>query len=415
MSISNSREFLANLVASGDYLITDHLLAGRNVRLAPGAYPPPNWDLYPTPVASVTFTGTSRSDALFGGGGELFAFFMGSRGDDLYGVGPSPEVFVNAYADYSGARSGVFVDMSYRGSRSYTDAEGETRTVDIVGKARDGFGGVDYFAESAEDGNEGFSSVIGIFGSSHHDVMIGGGGIDAFYGGGGDDLLRSGECYGGEGDDRLVMTGDADWSNLARGDEGNDCIIGSNFIDHSLRGGAGDDRIFARGGNDGFVTGDEGDDYVDGGAGNDFIDGGVGRDVLISGAGNDVINPDVEFFQSDPNQARDGNRDVIRVIRADVGDFNDVVLSRAFEAGLDQVRFREAAAGRDFRVYHEDQSINPATGRPFRSDDLADRANTVLQIDADGDGFGAGAADGDDYFLFVLDAELFLRHGWLLT
>lgn len=290
---------------------------------------------------------------------------MGSRGDDLYGIAPSPDVFVNAYVDYSDAKKGVFVDGSYRGSRTFTDSDGETQTVAVVGRAWDGFGGTDYFAENAEDWAAGSTSVIGVFGSSHRDVMIdGGAGFFDFYGGRGDDLLVGPSCRGGKGDDRLILTAEWDWGAYGRGDEGNDCIIGSDFIDHSIAGGAG----------------------------------------------SDVINPDVEYFQLDPNQARDGARDVIRVIRADVGDFDDVVLSRAFEAGLDQVRFREAAAGRDFRVYHEDESINSATGRPFRSDDLADRANTVLQIDADGDGFGGATTS-----LFVLDADLAQRSGWLLT
>lgn len=74
-----------------------------------------------------------------------------------------------------------------------------------------------------------------------------------------------------------------------------------------------------------------------GNEGNDYVDGGVGKDVLVSGSGSDTINPDVEFFQKAPNQARDGARDVILVTKADLGDYTDVVLSRAFEAGRDQI------------------------------------------------------------------------------
>lgn len=447
MSINNSREFLDSLVGSGDWLITDHLVAGRNVQLAPGTFPLPDWDNWPYAISTVTFTGTSRNDALLGGGGELYAFFMGTRGDDLYGAFTENEL---GYVDYSGARTGVFVDLRYTGTRTFTDAEGEVRTVGIVGKASDGFGGTDYFADSP---NFPGSGMYGFFGSSHRDVMIadsegewghefyGGAGKDLLingviqYGGAGNDRLVNGwlnygedgcdlliggtEQHGGAGNDRLVgrvtengYTGEGDgyWG---EGGEGNDCLLGTDFID-ALIGGAGDDRILAGGGDDWIVTGNEGDDHVDGGAGDDFIDGGVGRDVLVSGAGSDTINPDVELFQAAPDQARDGARDVIRITREDIGDFNDVVLSRAFEAGRDQIRFG-AARDEDFRVYHENQSINPATGLPFRSDDLADRVNTVLQIDQDGDGFGATDPDADDYFLFVLDADLALRSGFLLT
>lgn len=408
MSINNSREFLAHQVG---LIITDHRVTGRNVQLDPGTYPPLNWDDYPTPVDSVTFAGTSKGDTLFAGGGELFAFFMGTRGDDLYGVGPSPGVYVNSYVDYSGSRSGVFVDMSYRGTRSFTDADGETRTVNIVGKAQDGLGGTDFFAQRAGSSS---SSIFGIFGSSHHDVII-----DSFnaYGAGGNDLIIGGVAYGGTGSDTLV--GRDGWAGLF-GDEGNDWIFGVDNIDGEsdayLIGGPGNDHIFAGAGDDGYVTGDKGNDFIDGGAGNDFIDGGVGRDTLLSGAGNDIINPDVEFFQLDPTQARDGARDVIHVTRADLGDFTDVVLSRAFEADRDQVRFADAVrGGADFRVFQEAQSFDPDTDRLLRADDQADLVNTVLQIDRNGDGFGGATPDASDYFLVVVDADLSLHHGYLLT
>lgn len=419
MSISNSREFLEDLVASGDYVVTEHLVAGQNVQLVPGTYPPPNWDDYPYTVDSVTFTGTAGRDALFGGGGEAFAFFKGTRGDDLYGVGPSPDVFVSAYVDYSKARTGVLVDMTYHGSRTFTDAGGDTRTVNVVGKAHDGFGGTDYFAESAEDWNAGYSSIVGVFGSSHRDVMIEGGSWD-FYGGGGNDLMIGGFSHGGTGNDKLVGRSVDGSSVVLFGDEGNDTIFGTDGpgrTDVYLVGGAGHDRIFAGAGDDTYLTGDAGNDYIDAGAGNDFMDGGVGRDVLVSGSGNDIINPDVEFFQLDPTQARDGVRDVIKVTRDDLGDFNDVVLSRAFEAGRDQIRFADAVrGGADFRVYQEDLSINPDTGRLFRSDDQAGLINTVLQIDQNGNGLGdAASPDTGDYFLFVLDADLSLRDGFVLT
>ncbi len=85
-------------------------------------------------------------------------------------------------------------------------------------------------------------------------------------------------------------------------------------------------------------------------------------------------------------------------------------MSRAFEEGRDEIRFRGAVAGgHDYRTYHEAQSVNDATGKLFPSQDLPDRQNTVLQIDHDGNGFDSG-----DYFLVVLDAELSL-HGFILT
>ncbi|MBP7000435.1 calcium-binding protein [Amaricoccus sp.] len=442
MSINNSRDYIAYLETLFGGIVTDHLVAGRNIQLVSGTYTQPDLPDFPN-FDTVTFEGTARSDTLFGGGGEYAAFFLGTAGDDLYGA--FIETGGLGFVDYSGAKGGVRVDLSYTGSRTFTDADGEVRTVDIHGKARDGFGGTDYFADSSVYPGSG---VYGFFGSSHRDVMIEDPETEwghEFYGGAGNDLLIGAVVqYGGDGNDRLVNYwegyGEAGndvliggWSHFggagddrlvgrlaedgyyADGGEGNDCLLGTGFIDW-LIGGAGNDRIFAKGGDDPVVVGEAGNDYVDGGAGNDFIDGGVGRDVLVSGSGNDTINPDVEFFQVDPDRPTDGARDVVRVTRADLGDYTDVVLSRAFEAGLDEVRFAAALGGERFRVFQEAQSFGD-DGALLRDDDLAGRVNTVLQIDADADGLGSRAArDADDYFLVVVDADLSLnRAEWLLT
>lgn len=441
MSINNSRDYLEEARANGT-TVNDHALFGNSIQLAPGTYTP-DWDNYI--VDSVTFQGTAGQDALFAGGGEPYAFFIGTRGDDLYGTGANPDSSSFAYADYSGARTGVRVDMDYHGTRSFTDAQGHLQTVDIIGKASDGLGGTDYFAASAEEWNAGFSGVWGIFGSAYRDVMVG----DAdFFGGRGNDLLIGSSAFGGEGDDRLVGRASERGYVALYGDEGNDVILGADALDNSLDGGAGNDRIvagsggeqylsggdgddclvgsdgdellwggagndgiLAGGGNDGWLRGEAGNDYVDAGAGNDFMDGGVGADVLLSGAGNDWINPDIERFAGG---VRDGAKDVILVTKADLGDYTDVVLSRAFEAGRDQIQFKEAVCrGESYRIFTEAQSFKD-NGTLLRSDDLADRQNTVLQIDQDGDGFGGAKPDSDDYFLVVLDATL-SQHGYLLT
>jgi len=400
MSISNSREFLAYQTSEYGAVITDHAVIGRNVQLDPGLYVP-NWDT--NEFDSVTFAGSTKGDALFGGGGEVFDFFMGTRGDDLYGVGPSPEVFTSAYVDYSGARTGVFVDMTYTGTRTFTDADGEIRTVKVVGKAHDGFGGTDYYAETPDWG-AGYSSIVGVFGSSHRDVMIEGGSWD-FYGGGGDDLMIGGGSHGGTGNDWLIGKSEGGSVTLF-GDEGNDWIFGTDGPDRTdvyLIGGAGSDRIFAGAGDDRYLTGDSGNDFIDAGTGDDYIDGGVGKDTLSSGAGSDTINPDVEFFQQNSSQPRDGARDVIQVTEDDLGAFTDYVLFNSFEEGRDRVSFGEALrGGTAFGVSHEDNASNPG------------RVDTVLQIDADGDGLGGGT-DADDYYLRVAGADLSLHGGYILT
>ena len=64
-------------------------------------------------------------------------------------------------------------------------------------------------------------------------------------------------------------------------------------------GGAGNDQIDAKGGNDSVdggagndqITDDTGDDTLVGGAGVDDIDADDGADSLVGGAGNDDLNP----------------------------------------------------------------------------------------------------------------------------
>ncbi len=419
MSIDNRAEWLAYWAANG-YILTDHIYFGSNRLVRTGTYSP-TFDSDGNLVAAdnVTFVGTAGRDTFLGGGGEFSSIFLGTRGDDLYGGGLAlgdDNAFYYGVADYSGARSRVVIDMDYTGSRTFTDEDGQVRTVSILGRAvKDGYGGQDDFMEGTAFGG-GYSSVTNVIGSRFADTMVGFTAFGGLYGGGGNDRLVGNQLYGGDGNDVLIHRALGDFDGGAFGGEGNDVLIGSDFVDADLVGGAGNDRIFAGGGNDGVgnfaaITGNEGNDIVDGGSGNDFIDGGIGRDRLFSGSGNDIINPDVEEFQGDPNQPRDGDRDVIYVTRDDLGDFNDVVLSRAFEEGLDVIRFVDAVRGGvDFRVYEEAQSFNDATGRLFRGDDLADRQNTVLEIDWNDDGF-----DADDYFLHVVDASLSLQGGFLLT
>lgn len=405
MSINNREDWLAQWSENGLF-VTDHLYFGNNRLAPPGSYTA-DWDT--GEVDSVTFKGTEGRDTLLGGGGEFAAIFIGTRGNDLYGGGLAlgdEEAFYYGVVDYSGARSSVVVNMDLRGSRTFTDETGEVRTVSIVGRAlKDGFGGHDDFMEGTAFGG-GYSSVTTVIGSRFADTMVGQT-FDGLHGGRGDDHLAGNALYGGRGRDILIGNAPEGSSVVLFGEEGDDWIFGTDGpgrTDVYLVGGAGDDRIFAGAGDDTFLMGDEGDDWIDAGAGDDFVDGGVGKDVILSGAGNDVINPDVEYFQSDPTQPRDGARDVILVTRADLGAYRDRILFNAFEEGRDQIRFGDAVrGGKDFRVYQEDDTAHPG------------RVNTILQIDRNGDGFGEGAADVSDYFLVAQGADLSLHHGYLLT
>ncbi|MTH78392.1 calcium-binding protein [Paracoccus aestuariivivens] len=383
-------------------------LSGSNRYLLPDIY---------TVDDTVIFRGTQGDDTLFGGGGEGITIFRATAGDDLYGTTGNSVSWV--IADYSKAPDAIFVNLDAKGERTFVDEHGTTRTVSLFGMVKDGFGGTDWFAaDPAYDS----SSVTTIYGSRFDDTMISSGFAD-FNGGAGDDRLVGSWLRGDAGDDVLIASQDWDpekyWpASSLGGGEGDDFIWATDFED-LISGGNGNDRIFARGGDDGYVIGQRGNDYVDGGSGDDFIDGGKGRDTMVSGSGSDIINPDIAYFQLDPNQKRDQNADVIFVSRQDLGDDTDYVLSRSFEAERDQVRFGAAVShGNDFRIFYEKLSINPDTGEPYAppSDtDLKNKLNTVLQIDVDGDGFGKGAADEDDYFLIVADVKLSLYDDYILT
>ncbi|WP_163932847.1 hypothetical protein [Paraferrimonas sp. SM1919] len=101
--------------------------------------------------------------------------------------------------------------------------------------------------------------------------------------------------YGGKGDDTLrVTTG----NNEIYGEEGNDTINGGNHSDY-LDGGDGDDYIV--GGNyygngseevDDTLMGGAGNDTLRGGGGNDVLEGGSGSDTILAGSGNDKIKGD---------------------------------------------------------------------------------------------------------------------------
>jgi serralysin len=100
---------------------------------------------------------------------------------------------------------------------------------------------------------------------------------------GGNDALEAalGSDYanGGAGDDRLMMRGGND---IALGGTGNDTIDAGIGFDRVF-GGAGDDRLLGNGGDD-SLTGEDGADTVLGGTGNDSVLGGAGDDYL-SGMG----------------------------------------------------------------------------------------------------------------------------------
>jgi Ca2+-binding RTX toxin-like protein len=114
-----------------------------------------------------------------------------------------------------------------------------------------------------------------LVGGSGNDYLDGGEGNDRLDGQWGDDFLYGGS---GNGDDELY------------GGSGNDTLIGGGGND-DLDGGEGNDRLDGQWGDDTLYGGSgNGDDVLYGGSGNDTLTGGGGNDDLDGGEGNDRLD-----------------------------------------------------------------------------------------------------------------------------
>ncbi len=71
----------------------------------------------------------------------------------------------------------------------------------------------------------------------------------------------------------------------AFGNDGDDTLIGGDFVD-MLTGGPGDDTLIGNGYGDG-MSGDEGNDTLNGGPGSDTLDGGADSDICDGGPDTD--------------------------------------------------------------------------------------------------------------------------------
>jgi hypothetical protein len=428
----------------------DNTLTGANIEIAVGST---------ADGQTNRFIGTPGRDTWVGG---IDNIFTGSAGNDVFAEN-NPDDWGLSWVDYGAAPGPVVVDLTALDgiTQTFTDQSGDVRTIPIKGAALiDGYGGIDYYMKGTYQDT---SAIEFINGSNHNDLLMGdvesnyingNGGNDTILGGGGDNGLYE-ALHGDDGND-LIIIGNGGHVD-AYGGAGNDTIRGGDeTVGHygaRRYGGDGNDVIFGGNGDDGWLVGEEGNDYVDGGAGNDFIDGGIGADTLVGGPGTDFINPDVEWFQID-HPPTDRARDIIRITAADLGDYQDFVISRAFEPGIDRVEFGEAVgrglgfglpnfgnislptiqlpqipgfnlnlslpdlsgfatspfpsgggfggfAGfggvKNFRVYYENATINERNNQIVYTDDPAIQ-NTVLQIDHNGNGY-----DQADYFLVLLD------------
>lgn len=224
--------------------------------------------------------GWTGDDVIFGEGGR--DTLNGGSGDDLISGGTGADT-----ASYSGASSGVIVDLAFNGLVQNTFGAGEDTLISIERLEGSGHGDI-------LSGNDGLNHLHGFAGD---DILFGRGGNDWVNGGMGNDILE-----GGEGNDILI------------GDDGEDAVsyffatagVHVDLSDTGLQntGGAGSDVISSVENiigsfHDDWLVGDEGGNRLTGGAGEDILVGGEGADslnggddddVLVGGAGNDVMD-----------------------------------------------------------------------------------------------------------------------------
>ena len=234
-------------------------------------------------------------------------FFPGGGDNTVFG-GPGNDLIFATGDDADLMHGGAGTDrVSYSGHQ-------QAVTVTLDGKPNDG--------ATAAEGDNVFSDVEAVEGSSFGDQIRGGPGDDhlcgevgndLLCGGGGNDVLDGGRCgtgtefvadgsdslSGGSGTDTVVEAGHD--GNLVLSIDGvaNDRVAGhpgegtdnialdvENVVAgaDTIRGSAANNRLEGRGGGD-DLQGLAGNDRLIGGAGGDSLDGGAGTDTCLQGPG----------------------------------------------------------------------------------------------------------------------------------
>jgi Ca2+-binding RTX toxin-like protein len=243
-------------------------------------------------------TGGDGNDTLIGGGGH--DQLDGQRGNDVLDGRGGADAMIGRdgfdTVDYSARRGDLFVSLEAGAAQPDDGEAGEGDSADATIEIVLGGAGDDHLSSDHTTsprifyGNAGDDTLVGSDGA---DRLNGGGGDDSILAGAGDDVLVGGAgrdvLHGESGVDTVSyhyasspVSVDIDgFSNDgARGERDNVHVDVENVV-----GGSGGDRLV---GHEGAVN--QVANTLDGGAGNDWLEGRNGDDVLIGGLGEDMLN-----------------------------------------------------------------------------------------------------------------------------
>lgn len=213
---------------------------------------------------------------------------IGSAFDDTFVVSAD---FVSDFADYVEFEGGAGDDQVFGNGATRISYRGDTEGVVVDLAAGTAIGGTLVGNDTFTDVNQvvGSSGADTLLGSNAtDDTLLGGDGADTLNGRGGADLVDYSESGS------LGVTVDLSGGTAVDGFGQTDTLIGIESVagsgfDDTLTGDAGNNRLIGGAGDD-ILAGAAGNDTLEGGAGADSLDGGAGDDTLKGGAGLDTID-----------------------------------------------------------------------------------------------------------------------------
>lgn len=283
-------------------------------------------------------------------GAERDTLVGGTGNDHLY-AGYGDNVDGGAFDAY-----GNYLSISFQGASAGVTVDFTQEVIKVGGGTIQNIQNLTWvqgsnYADTIKVGDRstGYTEYTTVLGMGGDDTLIGGYYTASIDGGDGKDMVDGrGSLYlrelrGGAGDDTIYASRSG--GAVAYGDDGNDTI----YATFETHGGAGDDQIIVNSGNyRGFSFGDEGNDTltaVDAGALSAF--GGAGTDTFNGGDYNDVISTDIApaLMLSDHADDHAADKDTVNAGGGD--DFIAAGIGDAIDggAGSDTLRLSLAGAG----------------------------------------------------------------------